>query len=295
MLLRGETIDSSAPVDADPRTVRDYLAILAEELPGVVTEGLSPKRYRYSPSSVGRDRDAFAALALARHTLVDLRGSALDDALVDLLESRLVANPVGDLGRRFYARTSTISIPRVDPNTIDVFVRATLDCRRVVGGYSSFRGNERTVVIEPWSMIFSDLGWHVYGRCHDSSYDDDIDRCRLLALSRFDSPRLSDDGFVYPALDEYDPGHLFRHAFGMFLSGDEPEVVELLVDPRWKHFFANQRWHPTQETSDGPGRALRVVLRVGISEDFVRFLRSLGPEVEVVTPERLAALIQPAR
>ena len=119
---------------------------------------------------------------------------------------------------------------------------------------------------------------------------------RLFNVGRMRGVTATRERFAYPPREEYDPERLYRDCVGVFLPStpaDVPVKVVLDFQPRWHAFLRNHRWHRSQshpqQASNGH---LLVTFTLFVTQDLVRWVRSLGSEVVIVEPARLVQWVE---
>lgn len=97
---------------------------------------------------------------------------------------------------------------------------------------------------------------------------------------------------LYPARTTYDPEHLFRDSFGIFIRGEgEVEDVRLRFQPRWRTFARTHLWHSTHQVEREDDAGVVVRMRVRICRELEAFVLGFGAEVEVLAPASLRSSI----
>lgn len=175
--------------------------------------------------------------------------------------------------------------------------------RVVTFGYETYDGESDELEFEPWTLVLSTDGLHVYGRVRHSNVAHRIDQCRLLACSRVRNVTRQQSGFIPPDRHEYDPDRLWEYCFGLHLpklveNGDcelvmpEPLDVRFEMHPRHGHFLRSRPLHPklalAASTPDG-WSAVEGTLHLTL--DLVAYLRGLGPDVRSIEPPELARYV----
>ena len=301
-LLDGEVLRvSDVAGEGGRRAVQnERLQLLAEHLPWVERQGGGQgvaQSFRWVWPTDQRTRpEQVWALAAARTMLHAFRDSEVGGVLSELIEDHVRRLPDNrpmeeDLSRMFYTATRMISPSNLDPDVVDRLAKATSERRTVSACYTQFDGSERTVIIEPWTLVFADEGPYLFGRCLESTKQDHIDRTRVFNVARMKRVRLTPDRFVYPLRAEHDPYALFEHCFTIMVPADEapvPPAVELRFAPSMGAYLQNHTVHPAQEDVE-EDEAGHIVwrARLHITYDLVRWVRGHGRTVEVISPANL--------
>lgn len=293
------TIVAEGPFGED--AVRRHLATLEQSGVGVHHEGVWGQEWYYrSPDAEPSDDFTVLSLAVASTILSSLRGSELDDRLRRLVSRELVRadtrHTPGDLSRMFFAKSRMINPLGLSPDTVDRIAKGIFEQRVVKVTYEHFDGETNRITIHPYTLVFSDEGLYLYAHCVESDKTSMIDTERLLNVERVRGITLSRERFTYPPRELYDPERSFRDCIGVFLpagTDQPPQKVVLQFNPRWHQFLMSHRWHPSQShprvASD---RKVIVTFTLHLTQDLVRWVRSLGSDLEVLEPPRLARWIE---
>ncbi len=279
--------------------VRRHLALLEEEIPGVVREGRWGGTWRYDPATSRRD-DPYALLgvALATGLLSALDGSEIHDRLIRLTERESARRGDADAGsfrRMFFAKSHMIGPMGVSPEGVDRLALAIYESRQMGAAYEFFDGTLDRIVLEPYSLIFADEGIYVYGRCVTSERKDHAGKLKLYNAGRFRGLRALDQRFAYPPPHEYDPSRMFRDLWGIFMPEEASAArdVVLRFHPRWAPYLRKQKWHESQTfpVAEPDGWA-RVSFHLHLTHDLARWIRGMGTNVQVVEPAELRARVE---
>jgi predicted DNA-binding transcriptional regulator YafY len=131
----------------------------------------------------------------------------------------------------------------------------------------------------PYFLEPSSAGYATYAIGH-SSYFDDI---HTFKLERIQAVQLTEDTFEIP--EDFDGAQLLQNAWGIMYgpAGEESPVV-LRFSPAVSRRVQESVWHPSQqvEAKDDGGCILRVW--VARPMEMKPFIRSWGPECEVLAP-----------
>jgi proteasome accessory factor B len=171
---------------------------------------------------------------------------------------------------------------------LDEVIEAVLHHRVISIEYVRFGGDVQALRIEPLSVVVHDHQLYVIGRTRGARIQGAEERRPVLHPYRFSRLRSVDvleTTFKYPSRLEYDPEHVFRDSFGVFL--DRPvENVVLRLKTRWSTYAATHRWHESQVVHarrDG----VEVRLRVGLCPELEAWILGFGEQAEVLAPKEL--------
>jgi hypothetical protein len=215
--------------------------------------------------------------------------------------------PLPDTSRIFRAVWRSSDRMTQDPDDADRLLRAILIQRLVRFAYATYTGEPDTIVLEPWTMVLSTDGTHVYGRVRESNVARRIGQCRLLACARIHAVEELPGGFALPSGFEYSPDRLWEHCFGLHLppmaegpDGEPtlppPAAVRFEVSPAHAHFLRSRPLHAHLRVVDDCYDGWVVVAgTMHVTLDLVVYLRGLGPDVRRIEPVELAHASHPPR
>jgi predicted DNA-binding transcriptional regulator YafY len=181
------------------------------------------------------------------------------------------------------------------PNPAQVAVLETIaegwgNGRKVQIAYRSPRSGElRQRIIAPYAL--EPTASAIYIICHD----DWAGAIRTFKLARLEGAQLLDEAYAIPP--DFDPEAHLAGSWGI-MSGEQVTEVTLRFNATARPFVVERQWHPSQRiqaTSDGG-----CLLHVQVSEplEMQPWIRSWGPQVEVIAPqwlrEHIAADLQQA-
>lgn len=163
-------------------------------------------------------------------------------------------------------------------------ISAMKENRTVRFGYSPYSrtGSPRPVELEPYFLKIFKLRWYVTGR----NVKENV--IKTYALDRMSSVTVSGQRFEIP--HNFDPEAYFRDSFGIVFSQGKTHKVTLRVTSRQaKYFRALPLHHSQQEMIHDQYSIFNYQLR--LTPDFVQELLSYGPNVTVLAPAELRAMI----
>lgn len=109
---------------------------------------------------------------------------------------------------------------------------------------------------------------------------------RVLKVERMVSARLTPERFEMP--EDLDVSRVFENAWGIWRPAEGgPVEVVLLFDTRVAERVREARWHGSEQTEERPDGALLWRARIGDVTEIRPWVRSWGPDVEVLAPSQL--------
>src|SRR5574342_1198945 len=133
-------------------------------------------------------------------------------------------------------------------------------------------------VIAPYTLEATDAGVYVIG------HDESTGEIRTFKLERLQSARLLPEPYSIP--NDFDPAAYLKHSWRI-MTGDQPSEVILRFNAEAAPYVRERTWHPSQEIESGPDEGLTLHLCIAEPREMLPWIRSWGPQVEVVAPEWL--------
>lgn len=143
-------------------------------------------------------------------------------------------------------------------------------------------GRPKPVVLEPYFLKIFKLRWYVTGR----NVKENI--IKTYALDRISSLTVTGDKFAIP--DDFDAEAYFRDSFGIVFSQGQTYKVTLRVTARQAKYFRALPLHHSQEEMIHDSYSI-FNYRLRLTPDFVQELLSYGPNVTVLAPAELRAMV----
>jgi predicted DNA-binding transcriptional regulator YafY len=168
---------------------------------------------------------------------------------------------------------------------LSFFLQAIEGSHQVKFQYQSFHAEEcRTVIFDPYFLRHYDRRWYVGGFSHDPT-----ERfVRVFPLERIkDTPEQI--GYFHDKPKDYQPDNYWKNIYGITLPpGGLPEDVELWFSPAEAGYFLTTPFFEPFEVLSHTTGGLVVRIRLIPNRDLIRKLGSLGKEVKVIKPQKLA-------
>lgn len=214
---------------------------------------------------------------------IDGGNDAHTDSVTDwMLNTASMSNVLTD-AREVASRVFLEDIPSAR-QFLSPVIAAMKECAAISFHYSPYSrtGAPKPVTLEPYFLKIFKLRWYVTGRNVKE------DKIKTYALDRITKLTVTPDKFEIPP--DFDAEAYFRDAFGIVFSQGETKKVTLKVTARQaKYFRALPLHHSQQEMIHDSYSIFNYHLR--LTPDFVQELLSHGPNVEVLAPAELRAMI----
>ena len=140
----------------------------------------------------------------------------------------------------------------------------------------------KDVIVEPYFLKIFKQRWYVTGR---NVKDDKI---KTYALDRMEDVKIEDDTFVVDK--SFDLESYVRDTFGIVFSQGEPKEVVLRADTRQSKYLRALPLHHSQREVMHDEYSL-FYYKLRLTPDFVQELLSYGPNIQVVSPPELKAMV----
>lgn len=151
--------------------------------------------------------------------------------------------------------------------------------RKVKIAYCSPAGDSiQERVIAPYFLEPTDAGIYVIG------FDEDKNEIRTFKLERLQTARVLSEPYTIP--DDFDPALYLKDSWRI-MSGDAPVEVILRFNADAAPYVRERIWHPSQEIASNPDGGLTLHLCISEPREMLPWIRSWGPQVEVIAPDWL--------
>lgn len=120
--------------------------------------------------------------------------------------------------------------------------------------------------------------------CYAIGWDDWANDMRTFKLERLERAQMLDEGYDIPS--DFDPQVYLASSWGIMRGEKETEVV-LQFSPAVDSRVKESMWHPSQAVDDLENGGCLLTLRVTEVREMVPWIRSWGPDVEVLEPPAL--------
>lgn len=164
---------------------------------------------------------------------------------------------------------------------IDDLMVAIDERKLTVITYQSLRATEPVTLLDiyPYALIHHKHALYIiaWSRDHESIRTFKVDRITHVELHnwRFNRP------------EDFDPAAHLEHSFGIFSSEEPPQQVKVRFAPGVSRILEEKKFHPSQQLTPQPGGSTLAEYTLGPLEEFISWLLSFGPQVEVLEPPHL--------
>lgn len=161
---------------------------------------------------------------------------------------------------------------------------AMKDYRTITFGYSPFSraGQPKPVRLEPYFLKIFKLRWYVTGLNVKERM------IKTYALDRMCDLSVTDTKFTMPT--DFNAEAYFRDSFGIVFTQGETRKVILRVNPRQAKYFRALPLHHSQSEMVHDNFSI-FTYHLRLTPDFVQELLSYGPEITVLAPAELRAMM----
>jgi predicted DNA-binding transcriptional regulator YafY len=287
--------DLMARFGLDDRSMRRYLSDLRDVGVPVETSGRGDDRRLWLDPSYRRTGLQLSLLELVslrfgRSLFNFLEGTGfaqdMDDALDTLSTVSLKAGDdlIHDLDRKFVAVPEHRKDHTGDADVIDEILSALLYQNPAIAHYARPGAPTKHYELRPLTLATYRQSLYLFAE------DVEAGKVKTFAIDRFRHfERRRGDHFTYPSA--YDPGAMFRDAFGIIASADTARVA-LRFHRRASPYVNERIWHRSQQVEPLEDGGVRLIMQVSVSPELVSWILGFGPEVRVEGPPDLAERIR---
>lgn len=199
-----------------------------------------------------------------------------------LLNSAALSGMLGD-ARSISERIFLEQVPSARQN-LGPMIAAIKANRQVRFTYHPFTRSRpsRGIVLEPYLLKLFRQRWYVAGRNVNE------DKLKTYALDRLSEPEVLPEKFVTPT--DFNPGEYFRYSFGIVVDSSTPRTVTLRTDPKQAKYLRALPLHPSQQEMVHDTFSI-FTYNLLLTPDLLRELMSLGPDVTILGPPELRAML----
>lgn len=199
-----------------------------------------------------------------------------------LLNSAALSGMLGD-ARSISDRIFLEQVPSARQNLAPM-IAAIKSGNQVRFSYHPFTRSRPTrgIILEPYLLKLFRQRWYVAGRNVRE------DKFKTYALDRITEPEIMASTFTMAT--SFNPSEYFRYSFGIVVDSSEPRVVTLKADSRQAKYLRALPLHPSQQEMIHDNYSI-FTYNLLLTPDFLRELMSLGPDVTVVAPPELRAML----
>jgi predicted DNA-binding transcriptional regulator YafY len=148
--------------------------------------------------------------------------------------------------------------------------------------YQALQSNEiKEWELEPYFVETTGVGYSTY--VIGNAVREDKQGIFTFKLDRIRSAQVLDTNFEIPP--EFDITKLLSSSWGI-IWGEETEI-KLKFSPAVARRVKESTWHPSQVLEDLSDGSVLMTLKIGSTLEITPWIRSWGPDVEVLSPEEL--------
>lgn len=276
-------VEIADKLEVNRRTVyRDMDFLSAQGVPVWQVDGrFGINRARYL-TTVHLTFDEAIALVLAGLLLsrtIDERNPHVVSALRKLAGTQ--PHPLSAHLGRAAERVQTNQVSHRQVAVLEVIAQGWATGHKVEVGYRSPRsGSLRPRVFAPYALEPMSSGIYVIG------HDDWAGELRTFKLDRLETAVLLNVPFTVP--DDFDVEAYLSTGWGIMAGGEVSEVV-LRFHPSAVSHLQERQWHPSQKLEHLPDGGCILHVAVAMPREMQPWIRSWGPQVEVLSPHWLRA------
>ena len=132
---------------------------------------------------------------------------------------------------------------------------------------------------DPYKVLCQKGNWYVIGYCHLH------ERFNVYALSRMKDLAILDTTFEIKP--EFNIKNYIDPEFGIWLSEQKPEKIELLFSSEINTYILERTWHVNQECHQNDDGSVYLSFMSNQLEETFHWVMSFGSEVQVLNPPEL--------
>ena len=139
------------------------------------------------------------------------------------------------------------------------------------------------VVVEPYFLRLFKQRWYLVSRNVEE------DRIKTYALDRMKSVKLTGESFEFD--ESFDMENYFTDSYGIVVTHNDPRKIVLRTTPRQAKYLRALPLHHSQQETISDSFSL-FTYRMRLTDDFISELLSHGPEITVLEPPELRAMME---
>ncbi|MBN8542369.1 MAG: WYL domain-containing protein [Deltaproteobacteria bacterium] len=273
------------------RTIyRDLAAIQEAHFPlESFDDDQGEKKWRFnSVATVGGkiqiSYEEIIALYISKECLEPLKGTSFFkdiQSFFDKVEKLLgpkVQAELRDLAQTYSFRASPMWTTGIPQEVLDVVHRACIEGHEISIEYRSNNSSATNRRIGPLGIYLADSSIYLIAK----DLADGI--VKKFALVRIRSAHWTETAFENG--QPFSIEDFYKDDFGVLSSGEVAEVTIRITEPI-ASYVAERRWHHSQRTTRLNETMIELKLKVKINQELARWVLSLGPSAEVLSPSNL--------
>ncbi|MEJ5201136.1 MAG: WYL domain-containing protein [Anaerolineales bacterium] len=178
---------------------------------------------------------------------------------------------------------------RQDPNflrTLEVLTIAWAEERVTKVWHRKETGQVTEYLFSPYFIEPYAIGQAV----HAIGYREPPGALRTLKVERIERIELTSQKYIIP--ENFDSGELFKYAWGIWFTEEEPVRVTLKFSPRVAHRVGETRWHRTEQVERLSDGSLLWHALIAEPQEMMPWIRGWGADCEVIEPEYLREVLR---
>lgn len=199
-----------------------------------------------------------------------------------LLNSAAMSGMLSD-ARSISDRIFLEQVPSARRNLAPI-IEAIKTSRAVRFNYHPFSRSRPTtgILLEPYLLKLFRQRWYVAG--HNVGEN----RLKTYALDRISGVEITTDTYTMPPT--FDPAEYFNNSFGIVVDSSEPRNVTLRATAQRAKYLRALPLHTSQQEMVHDSYSI-FTYKLLLTPDLVTELMSIGPEVTVISPPELKAML----
>lgn len=301
LMMKGETLDANSAArrfGVKRAMARRDLLELARHISAVEQDRSGKRhtfRFRSQATALGNGaqapsklHDAIAAALGASFASV-FRGTRYQTDLEKLRKGLVGRLPrrrdeFEHANRKFFALMGREEVLEDQSELLDDVVQAVLTQRTIEIHYRDFKGEQRQLRVNPYSLIVYDAHLYVVGADVTDGSPKPVHPFRFARMGAID---ITKQRFDYPAPTEYDPKVVFRESIGVWLSDPGPCKIRVRMTEYWATYARHHRWHDSQRVTRKSDGSFELTLHVRPCPELEQWVLRFGENIEVLEPTEL--------
>lgn len=189
-----------------------------------------------------------------------------------------------------YADQKTVVMEKTLLKNLELLNQAWFHYHKVFIRYiSRSLGQEEKFLFSTWFMepYLAGHSIHVIGLVEGQT------KPRVLKLERIKSVELL--GHTYELPQDLDPDEIFKNSWGVWVSDQKPQKVQLWFDAEVAERVQENRWHPSEKVKAQKDGTVIWSAKISEPREMVNWILGWGRHCQVLEPEELKKLVREER